>query len=134
MEITLEALPRLAKKTVKDFRVGDVIALSGQIAAGKTTFVKELLKAMGYLGRVGSPTFVLERRYKVNFGKIKEVIHLDFYRLSSDQVQSFDWQEHQDDDSITVIEWPEIAAKYLPENTKTIKIEIVDDKTRRFTF
>ncbi len=133
MEVSLEKLPGFAKKIAKDFRAGDVIGLSGEIAAGKTTFVKELLKAMGYTGRVGSPTFVLERRYRVNYGGIKEVIHLDFYRLSNDQVMSFDWQEHGDDGSITIIEWPEIVLKYLPKNTKTIRIEIVDGKTRRFT-
>ncbi|QQG50243.1 MAG: tRNA (adenosine(37)-N6)-threonylcarbamoyltransferase complex ATPase subunit type 1 TsaE [Candidatus Berkelbacteria bacterium] len=135
MEINEEGLLTVAKKVVGSLHDGDVIALSGPLASGKTSLVKHLVAAMGYAGRVSSPTFVLERRYPVEWQGVKEVLHLDFYRLTAEEIESFDWQDHIGDrGTIAFIEWPEIAAAHLPKKAKTISLEIIDDKTRRITF
>jgi tRNA A37 threonylcarbamoyladenosine biosynthesis protein TsaE len=116
---SLEELAALAEKVATQLRPGDVLALTGQLAAGKTTLTKQILTAMGYKGSVTSPTFVIEHRYPVKFQRIKEVIHLDLYRLSSGDLKEFDW--------------PEIAAPYLPPHTKVINLKIIDEHTRQLT-
>lgn len=135
MLVRLENLPNLSKGILSNLTAGDVLALSGPLASGKTTLTQHLLRQMGYSGRVTSPTFVLEKNYPVEHKDIKEVVHLDFYRLNSSELASFGWQDYLgDQEALTIIEWPEIGWEYLPKNIKTIKLEIIDDQTRRLTF
>jgi len=132
IEYRLEDIHEVAQKLAKSFLPGEVIGFSGELAAGKTTLIKELLAVMGYQGNVSSPTFVIEHRYPVHFGEIREVIHLDFYRLAPDQLKHFDWQEYTDQsEKLIFIEWPEIAQCYLPSGAKRITIEKVNENTRR---
>jgi len=133
---TLAELPKVAKKLARLVKPGDVVALSGELAAGKTTLTSALLKALGYDGQVASPTFVIERRYPlVRSSKIKEVVHLDFYRLTPEQIGQLDWSETiGSTGTLTLIEWPERVTGQLPPQTKNIKLEIIDDQTRRLTF
>lgn len=132
--VTLDQLPDFAAKLVSQLKAGDVLALSGPLAAGKTTLTAELLSAIGYAGRVTSPTFVLERRYPVDWNGITQVIHLDFYRLNEQQLDSFDWQEWLGNPTtLTIIEWPNIVADRLPPQVKLVIIEILNDTERRFT-
>lgn len=133
-EITLDQLPAFAQQLASQLKAGDVLALSGPLAAGKTTLTAELLRTMGYTGRVTSPTFVLERRYPVDWHGIKQVIHLDFYRLTAELLDSFDWQDWLGkSDTLTIIEWPDIAADRLPREAKLVTIEPINEQTRRFT-
>ncbi len=135
IEFNIQQLPQVAKKLKRLIKPGDVVALSGPLAAGKTTLVAALLEGFGYDGNVASPTFVIERRYPLKNGKINEVLHLDFYRLSSEQIGSLDWLDNAGEKgTLTLIEWPERVAGQLPPKTKTIKLEIINDKTRRLTF
>ena len=135
MEVKLADLTSIAQRIIKRLVSGDVLALSGPLASGKTTLTQEILKEMGYVGRVTSPTFVLEKHYPVDYNGIKEVVHLDFYRLKPEELTSFGWKEYLGDDTaLTIIEWPEIGLEHLPKNIKTIRLEIIDDKTRSFLF
>ncbi|MBI4948397.1 tRNA (adenosine(37)-N6)-threonylcarbamoyltransferase complex ATPase subunit type 1 TsaE [Candidatus Berkelbacteria bacterium] len=134
LEYTETELPKIAKKICKQLLPGDFLALKGELAAGKTTLTREVARVFGYSGTVNSPTYVLEHRYKINSKKIKEIIHIDLYRLSEGEVSDLDWSEYRNrKDIITIIEWPEIAKKELPPNTKEILIEIIDAKKRRIT-
>lgn len=133
--VHLNKLPGLARSIVKFLHPGDVLALSGELASGKTTLTKALLHALGYSGRVTSPTFLLERRYPLNSKKIREVAHLDFYRLNEAALESFDWPERfEEPDTLTIIEWPERAWHRFPKAVKQINLDIIDDQTRRLTF
>ncbi len=132
---TLKELPVIAKKLARLVGPGDIIALSGPLAAGKTTLTAALLSELGFDGHVASPTFVIERRYPLKRSKISEVIHLDFYRLGTDQIGSLDWLDTAGQPgTLTLIEWPERVAQQLPPQTKTIKLEIVNGQTRHLTF
>ena len=133
-EFSLKQLPTMAKRLARSLKAGDVVALSGELAAGKTTLTAAILEALGYDGHVASPTFVIERRYPLKKSKIREVIHLDFYRLNSDQIGSLDWLDNAGaPGTLTLIEWPERVQNQLPPKTKTIKLEIIDGQTRRLT-
>ncbi|MCR4278109.1 MAG: tRNA (adenosine(37)-N6)-threonylcarbamoyltransferase complex ATPase subunit type 1 TsaE, partial [Candidatus Berkelbacteria bacterium] len=135
MIVTVSQLPSVAADILKRLFAGDVLALSGPLASGKTTLTQAILKEMGYDGRVTSPTFVLEKHYPVNYNGIKEVVHLDFYRLKPVELTTFGWKEYLGDNTaLTIIEWPEIGLEHLPHNIKTIKLEIIDDQTRNFLF
>lgn len=130
---SLDMLPDFARDLVKDLKPGDVVTLRGPLAAGKTTVVAALARALGYQGHVASPTFVIERRYPLK-GPITTLAHLDFYRLENEQIDSLDWREtFNEPKTVTFIEWPERLGDRLPKNVKSITLEIVDEKTRRLT-
>ena len=135
MLVQLSDIPRFAEDLLNRLIPGDVLALSGPLSSGKTTLTQQILRAMGYDGRVTSPTFVLEKHYSVDYKGFKEVIHLDFYRLKPEELTTFGWQEYLGDQNLlTIIEWPEIGFDYLPKNFKAIKLEIIDEQTRNLTF
>jgi len=135
MDIKLSELPNIAAKILSKLVPGDILALSGPLASGKTTLTAQILKTMGYTGRVTSPTFVLEKHYPVKYYGFRAVTHLDFYRLKPTELTTFGWQEYLgDENSLTIIEWPEIGQEHLPKETKLITIEIIDDQTRHLTF
>ncbi len=127
-------LPKVAKKLKTLLKPGDIVGFSGQLAAGKTTIIGALVRACGYAGRVSSPTFVLEHRYPVVSGKIKEIIHLDLYRLNIEDFHSFDWDDYRNQkNKLVLVEWPERLPPGLLDTTKTVTIEILNDKKRRLT-
>lgn len=135
MTVTLLELPSVASKIIERLVPGDALALSGSLASGKTTLTQHILRLMGYEGRVTSPTFVLEKHYPVDYNHFKEVIHLDFYRLKPEELTTFGWKDYlSDQTALTIIEWPEIGLEHLPTQIKTIKLEIIDEQTREFTF
>ena len=102
------------------------ISLQGDLGSGKTTAVRYLLKELGYIGKVKSPTYSLCEPHILNINKNAiQLYHFDFYRMQSPS----EWieaglQEHFsiDEPSICIIEWPEIAADTLP--LMDLRIEI----------
>ena len=135
MEGRQKDLPKIARRVLARLKPGNVLALVGPLAAGKTTLTRELLSQMGYADKVTSPTFILKKHYSVRYRKFREVIHLDFFRLSSKELDSFDWKESLGQPgTLTIIEWPPRSLEDLPKKVKTITLEIVNNETRRFTF
>lgn len=133
-DFTLNNINQIAKQLLEKVPSGGVITLSGELAAGKTTLTQAILKELNYPGRVNSPTFVIEHRYPVKTKDINEVLHLDFYRLDEEQLKHFDWQEYLLPNRLVIIEWPEKALNYLPKETIQVKLEKIDDKTRRIHY
>lgn len=136
MDITYQEhdLPKTARRLKRWLKPGDIVGFSGELAAGKTTLVKALLEAYGYPEIVNSPTFVIEHRYPLKKSVIDQVIHLDFYRLQTSDLKNFDWDDYlHNPTTLVLIEWPEIAADFLPGKTKRLTINKIDEKTRRLT-
>lgn len=134
IEYQLKDIEAVAKKIAKEILPGDVVGLVGELAAGKTTFTQALLKTWGYDGPVNSPTYVIEHHYPINSKDLDEVVHLDFYRLDAQSLAHFDWSEYTNQPKkIILIEWPGVAAPWLPERLKTIRLEQINEKTRRLT-
>ena len=118
-----------------------VIALSGDLGAGKTTLTQELAKLLGVKENVVSPTFIIMKIYKINpdslyYSHFKKLIHIDAYRLDSHlELLKIGWQKLQDDkDNLIIIEWPEKVKKSLDVDTCWVKLEHIDDQTRVFEF
>lgn len=117
-----------------------VIALSGNLGAGKTTLTQELAKLLEVKENIVSPTFVIMKIYKINSKKFKshfkQLVHIDAYRLESpDELLKIGWNELEGDkDNLIIIEWPEKVAKHLPDNIYLIKLKHKDDQTRVVEF
>ena len=110
---------RLGTKLGRLLKAGDVAALSGPLGAGKTTFVKGVVRGLGSKDFVCSPTFTLIHEYQ---GREK-IYHLDWYRLK--KVVSADRQMAEEcfqDHAVTLVEWPERGKNILPKNSIRIRI------------
>jgi len=105
------ATQRLGKACAAGAANGLVLHLRGELGAGKTTLVRGLLRALGYQGRVKSPTYTLVEPYTV---LRLNLYHFDFYRLR-DQSEwlSSGFREHFGTDALCVVEWPERAGALL---------------------
>jgi tRNA threonylcarbamoyladenosine biosynthesis protein TsaE len=110
MELTSsspEETERIAAALAPLLRSGDVVTVSGDLGAGKTTFVRGAARALGVEGPVTSPTYTIGHRY----GRVS---HLDLYRLQ--EVSAADWGalEPYFEDAICFVEWPEAGGGWLP--------------------
>jgi len=112
----------------KELLPGSVIGLIGDLASGKTTFVKGVLKGLDYNYDVTSPTFTLINEY---FAKIK-VFHIDFYRDSNSvRWNNIGFQEILNSDAIIIIEWADLLPELLPQKIKNIYFEHYKNIYRR---
>jgi tRNA threonylcarbamoyladenosine biosynthesis protein TsaE len=124
----------LAKVLADKVKPGMVLALFGDLGSGKTTFTSFLVKALGFDSRVQSPTFVIHRRYSsvVPALGIKVIHHVDLYRLASkDDVLDIGLSEMlQEQDSLVLIEWPELAMDILPQDIVKLYFATIDENVR----
>ena len=121
----------LGKKLGKLLKAGDVIALSGNLGAGKTTLVKGIAQGLGIdKKQVNSPSYVLIREYK---GKKIELFHCDLYRLNNvEQIGFLGIEDYFDRNGVFVIEWAKRAGNLLPEQYLDINIILKGEKSRGF--
>jgi tRNA threonylcarbamoyladenosine biosynthesis protein TsaE len=101
-----------------------VLALRGELGAGKSTLARAIARGAGVEGSIPSPTFNLLFRYASPRGI--EIVHLDLYRLERpEEVWALGWSELPDERDIVMVEWPERAEELLP--TPRWEIELLDD-------
>jgi hypothetical protein len=121
------ATEALGARIARGLRVGDAVALAGDLGAGKTTLARALLRALGVSGAVPSPTFTLVQHYAVRLA----VSHYDLYRIEDPE----ELEELGLDDALAegaaLIEWPEKAADWLPEDALKIELVSVAGDTRQ---
>ncbi len=136
-----EALGEAWGRTVQH---GEVIALSGDLGAGKTALVRGLARGLGCTSRVHSPTFTLVNVYA---GGRLPLFHLDLYRLETlAQIHGAGVDEYLQPDGVAVIEWAERMIGEHPTSNiehptsnpqkplRRVSIEILDNNTRRITY
>ena len=118
----------LAKSLSSKFEPGGIYGFIGDLASGKTTFIKGLLSGLDFNGMVNSPTFTLINEYDAKH----KVIHIDCYRENNIsrwiQLGLYDYFHPN---NIVLIEWPEIIESILPQNIQYIKFENIDTDKRR---
>ncbi len=124
-------LPRIAKDILNEIK-NPVILFKGEMGAGKTTFIKNLLQEMGAEDEVSSPTYALVNEYQTPQGI---VYHFDFYRIE-DEEEAYDmgWEEYAYSGNLTLVEWPERIANLIPEKYHTLQIIKNDDDSRTIQF
>jgi tRNA threonylcarbamoyladenosine biosynthesis protein TsaE len=127
---------QIAAKLAGKLKGGEIIALEGDLGAGKTTFVKGLAKFFGIKQHVTSPTFVLMKVYSVKNKvlSIKNLVHVDCYRLDEPQELFYLGIEEylNKPDTIVVIEWADKIKEYLKKFKKVIWITIKIKKNTRY--
>lgn len=127
---SLDDTKKAAEYFAKSAKPGQCFALYGNLGSGKTTFSQFLIKALiPTVENVSSPTFTIVQTY--NNGNELEIWHVDCYRLN-DREEFFELGlEEAFENCVTIIEWPEIIADFLPENTTKIQFAIEHDNIRK---
>ena len=133
---------------IREFKLNDVDALAkelstlighsiilfdGSMGIGKTTLIKALCKQLNVIDTVSSPTFSLINEYKTRDGK--SMYHFDCYRLETpEEAYDFGAEEYLDSGSICLIEWAEKIQPLLPQELHHVKLEYIDQNTRKIEF
>ena len=118
-----DAMRRLGSRLAAVLRAGDVVVLTGELGAGKTTFTQGLGEAMQVRGPITSPTFVLARSHP-SLVKGPDLLHVDAYRLGSpEEVDDLDLDASVDS-SVTVVEWGAGVAEQLNDSWLSVTIEV----------
>ena len=117
---------KLASLIMSKLTVGDVVLLTGDLGAGKTTFVGGALASLGYKDHVISPTFnILKCYFEVN----PIVYHIDAYRLE-DQNIDIGLEEYIEGNGVCFIEWPKFIEPLIPSRHLEVSLKRVDDNVR----
>ena len=104
----------------------------GEMGAGKTTLIKELVKALGVRDVASSPTFSLVNHYESEEGS---VYHFDFYRIEDDtEALDIGIEDYLESESWNLIEWPEKIENLLGENTQKLLLKVESEETRKLKF
>jgi len=121
---------KVGERLAKEIKPPIILALMSDLGGGKTTFTQGLARGLRIKEKISSPTFVLERIYKIP-KKNYQLHHYDLYRIEPDDILVDEILENAKD-NIVVIEWSEKIKDQLPKNiTKVIKFKLIDDNQRQ---
>jgi len=128
-------------KFAKKLKGGEIIGLVGDLGGGKTTFVKGLAEGLKVAETITSPTFVILREYNILRPKVHlrgvlsglKLVHIDAYRVETlEDIKSVGIEDYLSrNDVVMVIEWAEKIKEILPEKTKYIHFEHINQDSRR---
>jgi tRNA threonylcarbamoyladenosine biosynthesis protein TsaE len=130
---SLEELPQVASRLVSILKQhSGVVALYGEMGAGKTTLVNALMREMASEDDVTSPTFALINEYLTGEGE--SVYHFDFYRID-DPREAFDmgYEEYFYSGRLCLVEWPEKIEELIPDDALRLTITVASDYSRTIT-
>jgi tRNA threonylcarbamoyladenosine biosynthesis protein TsaE len=116
----------LAARLAERLAPGDVVTISGDLGAGKTTFVRGAARALGVTGPVSSPTFTIGHRYEAP----TPVAHLDLYRIAGLDPEEWGDLEPYFDGTVAFVEWPEHGGDWLPDARAIVTLGHVDESHR----
>ena len=109
---------------------GTVVAMYGELGAGKTAFVRGMARGMGLDCRVNSPTFTIVNEYL----GARTLLHFDMYRLgSADELWDIGWDDYLERGAVCAVEWSENVAGAFTGDELTVRIEKLSDTDRRIT-
>jgi tRNA threonylcarbamoyladenosine biosynthesis protein TsaE len=125
-------LQRAAEDLTRTLQPGEhatVIALSGDLGAGKTSFAQGIARALGVSETVSSPTFVIEKIYALEAQPFERLVHIDAYRITGvKEMEVLGWKAVlEDPGNLIVIEWPEKIADIVPKNAIRLRFDITND-------
>jgi len=104
---------------------GTVLAFTGDLGAGKTTFTRGLARGLGITMPVTSPTYTIVNEYP-------GLIHFDMYRLGgADELFEIGWEDYLAQNAVLAVEWSENVAEALPPDTVRVQIETLNETSRK---
>ena len=120
----------VGRKLAEKLPGGSVVAMYGDLGAGKTAFVRGMARGMGLSCRVSSPTFTIVNEY---LGQ-RELIHFDMYRLSSaDELFDIGWEDYLSRGAVCAVEWSENVQDAFFGDEVVVRIEKLNDTDRKIT-
>ncbi|MGJ8657323.1 MAG: tRNA (adenosine(37)-N6)-threonylcarbamoyltransferase complex ATPase subunit type 1 TsaE [Akkermansiaceae bacterium] len=130
--IGAEAMRAFGKKMGKWLKSGDVVALIGDLGAGKTHLTQGIALSKGYKGEVTSPTFALVNEYLGGEDGEVDVFHFDVYRLEdAEEMLEIGWEDYLDRDGVVVIEWADKFPELIPVGAWCVGIEHVVSREKQ---
>jgi tRNA threonylcarbamoyladenosine biosynthesis protein TsaE len=115
----------VAEQLAAGLPVRAVLALHGELGAGKTCFVQGLARALGILRPITSPTFTLVQEYRGS----RRLVHMDLYRIGSpDELLHLGFEDYLQEDGVLAIEWAERAGDLLPPDTRHLYFALQADQ------
>jgi len=134
--ITISSLQELDNAAVRFFELAGentVIAFSGEMGAGKTTFIQALCRNLGVKVEVNSPTFSLVNEYFTPVGN--SIFHFDLYRIETpDELFDMGYEEYFYSGFLCLIEWPEKARNLIPDDALWVNIVVGENEARLIQF
>lgn len=129
----IEHINQAAKEFIEAMGDSTIFAFYGKMGAGKTTFIKALCQTLGVDDEVNSPTFAIVNEYRSST-TAELIYHFDFYRINRiDEVYDLGYEDYFYSGALCLIEWPELIEELLPEDTKKVSIEEINDGERIIT-
>ena len=134
---SVEMLKNVAEELLNYAQKRKIFLLTGDLGAGKTTFIKQFAEALGCIDEVSSPTYSIVNEYELGLkpafqGKL---YHLDLYRLKSlEEALDIGIEQYLDSGDYCFIEWPAIIRPLLANDVVEIKMEIIENSTRKILF
>ncbi len=135
----LEETGRIARELLDRLSPGGkatVLALQGDLGAGKTAFAQAVGRILGADENMASPTFVIMKIYEINFRGFKNLIHVDAYRLEKEsELLHLGWEKIiEEPENLVLIEWPDNVPGAIPEDAKKISFKFIDESTREIDY
>ncbi len=125
--ISTEETVEFGRVFASQLKPNDLITLYGDLAAGKTTFTKGVCEYFHADQPATSPTFTLINEYNGDL----PIFHFDCYRIKHpDEIIMLGFDEYLEKDGVVLIEWPELIARHIPEDSIELHLNYVNDKTR----
>ncbi|MCH5334821.1 MAG: tRNA (adenosine(37)-N6)-threonylcarbamoyltransferase complex ATPase subunit type 1 TsaE [Alistipes sp.] len=126
---SLNDLPDVAETIVESLDGRSVVAFYGQMGAGKTTLIREIVAHLGAEDTVTSPTFAIVNRYEGEGGR--RIFHFDFYRIDDiREAYDFGYEEYFYSGDLCLVEWPEKIAALMPEDAVRVSITVGAGESR----
>jgi tRNA threonylcarbamoyladenosine biosynthesis protein TsaE len=139
MELSLENLVAFARSFVEalpknEGKRAHIVGLSGDLGAGKTTFVQLVARALGVEDSVTSPTYVIAERYAIEHPPFTSLVHIDAYRLQEKESHTIGWDDFcKDPKNLLLVEWPERLGNAFPKDAPILIFSVVNESTRMIT-
>ena len=126
---SLDELDKVAQAVLDSLDGRTVVAFDAPMGAGKTTLISRIAALLGAEDDVTSPTFAIVNQYEGE----RTIYHFDMYRIERvEEALDFGSEEYLSSGELCLVEWPEKIEPLLPEDTMVVRIEILDNESRRF--
>ena len=127
----------LARLLAMEIRGGEIICLSGDLGAGKTTFTQGLLEGLDVEGPYTSPTFAILKEYQASKSGLLngfKIYHIDAYRVEEKDILDLGWKDFAGkENTVTIVEWAERAENIIPSGALRLDFKWLDENKREIT-